>query len=448
MSSKDFKKLADLSGEERSDLALMIEIFNHEVVETAGCTEVGMVAFISATARAVIEEKKNGKIQTSKIKLTLDPGTFKNGFNAGVPGTEGKKGFPIAITLGLISGNRKNGLLALDNVNSDSLQKAEEIIRKGNIEIKSEPKWKGGLKAKIVIESNLGNVSVLINGGHTNITEIIINGEIIKNADISHSNTGNYKEELRKKSLADLIGMCRLVHAGNLNYHLIHGFMVNDDLSERGSEISSTARNLREMVESGILPDNIVSEIKIKVASAVQARMEQGFTAMSSGCSGNQGNVAILVPALYGNRFCNFDHSKVIESLALSHLLNAYVKCFTGDLSAMCGCAVGAGVGATVAIIYQNNGGVYHMERAIKYIIGTIAGEFCDGASSGCAAKAVIAIDAIFLAVYFAEYGSNKDEDFCNIAQGSAEEAIKAMGKIATKGMEGVDEEIINIMKG
>ena len=137
----------------------------------------------------------------------------------------------------------------------------------------------------------------------------------------------------------------------------------------------------------------------------------------------------------------------ILKSIALSHLLNGYVKVFTGELAPICGCAIAAGVGATAAIVYQQRGGnIPAITLAINNIISDIGGMLCDGAKSGCALKVVSSTDAAIRAAFMGmhDYGITEVEGFVGR---SAEETIQNLGSISTVGMSAVDPMIVDIMQ-
>ena len=122
------------------------------------------------------------------------------------------------------------------------------------------------------------------------------------------------------------------------------------------------------------------------------------------------------------------EETTILKSIALSHLLNGYVKVFTGELAPICGCAIAAGVGATAAITYQQRGNcVPAVTLAINNIISDIGGMLCDGAKSGCALKVVSSTDAAIRSAYMAihDYGITEVEGFVGR---TAEETIQNLG--------------------
>ncbi|MBO5010986.1 MAG: L-serine ammonia-lyase, iron-sulfur-dependent, subunit alpha, partial [Elusimicrobiaceae bacterium] len=222
---------------------------------------------------------------------------------------------------------------------------------------------------------------------------------------------------------------------------------MNLKAAELGQALQKVGFYIKELVRKKLLQMDLISSTKILTACAADARMDgQAVPVMASGESGNQGVVTILVPWKVGKEM-NADEKTILKSIALSHLLNGYVKVFTGELAPICGCAIAAGVGATAAIVYQQRGNCAKaVTLAINNIISDIGGMLCDGAKSGCALKVVSSTDAAIRAAYMAvhDYGITEVEGFVGR---TAEETIQNLGNISSVGMRRVDPMIVNIMQ-
>jgi L-cysteine desulfidase len=190
-----------------------------------------------------------------------------------------------------------------------------------------------------------------------------------------------------------------------------------------------------------------MNSAKILASRAADARMDGiAIPVMSSGESGNQGIMAILVPYHIGKQM-KVKEETILKSIALSHLLNGYVKCYTGELAPICGCAIAAGVGASAAIVYQQKGAdVKAITLAVNNIISDIGGMLCDGAKSGCALKVVSSVDSALRAAFMGinRYGITEVEGFVGK---TAEETIQNLSKISKIGMASVDSTIVGIMQ-
>lgn len=428
------------------DNDLIWEIFRKEVVEAAGCTETSSVGLACAAAMHFLGKEKRKYIKVKEATITLDPATKKNGSGVGIAGTS-EKGFHFAAALGIICGEFEKQLMAIAIVDGDSVLKAKKMIDGRIIKIDENKRWKG-FRIRAEILSDAGKAVVVIRESHTNIDYIEINGKRIKmrkKKTVSElRNKGDsYKDILIQKNIFDLVQLAKNADASILQY-VKQGIEVNLRLSENGYALSSVAQNYQMMINHGICSDDMLTRTKIRVVSGVQGRMKGiKYPAYSSGGSGNQGNVAILVPYLIGMEM-NIDEDVVLRSIVLSHLLNAYVKCHTGPLSSMCGCSIAAGVGAAAAIVYQRDcGNVSAIEAAINNVISGTGGLLCDGGSEGCAAKVALAVEAVIGSAFAAIYGLNA---YSNIVVSDSRISIINMANIAKDGMGGVDRQVNEII--
>jgi len=222
---------------------------------------------------------------------------------------------------------------------------------------------------------------------------------------------------------------------------------MNFKISQAGQELKKVGYYISSLVSNGYLPEDVISYSKISVASASDARMEGlNLPVMSSGGSGNQGIVSILVPYNIGKAL-KVSENKIVQSIALSHLINSYIKCYTGDLSPLCGCAIAAGVGAAVAVVYQLQGSdIRKINLAVNNLISDLGGMLCDGAKGGCALKVVSSAESAIRSAYMAlnNHGITEMEGFIGK---SAEETIFNLSKISDLGMAKVDDIMLEIMK-
>ena len=152
---------------------------------------------------------------------------------------------------------------------------------------------------------------------------------------------------------------------------------------------------MKKSMEEGLLSDDLMNYTMMITAAASDARMAGvKLPVMSSNGSGNHGITAILPIVAYNKKFPQSDEN-LAKALAISHLVTAYVKNFTGRLSAVCGCGVAASTGATAGIAWlMSNGDIKKVEGAMEHIVASLSGMICDGAKSGCAVKLASAASA------------------------------------------------------
>jgi L-cysteine desulfidase len=189
----------------------------------------------------------------------------------------------------------------------------------------------------------------------------------------------------------------------------------------------------------------MIADARIMTSSAADARMSGvKLPAMSSAGSGNHGLTAIL-PIVAVRKYLEVDQKTYLEAIALSHLVTAYVKAHTGRLSAICGCSVAAGAGATSGVTYLLGGDANHLAGAIKNLTEDLAGVICDGAKAGCALKLATAAGTAVQAALFSLQGVKVSETD-GIIHGSPEVTMKNIGILTTEGMIETDRTILKIM--
>jgi len=419
---------------------ILKEILKHEVFPALGCTEPIAVALAAATAAYEIK----GRIE--EISITVDPGVYKNGFAVIVPNTDGEKGNLIAGVLGALIKKPELKMEILKDVKEEMISKAKALIRTKKATI-SYDSSKTDLYIEVFLKTKEDSARAVIENAHTNLVRLEKNNQIIFEKERKESSFAGkeYKAILKEMKISDFIDSAQ--HMDNEDYDYIkRGIEMNLEISKAGQKLEKVGYYIFNSVNKGCFLNDVFLSSKILTASAADARMAGiDLPAMSSGGSGNQGIVAILLPYNAGKIF-KIEEKRVIQSIALSHLINSYIKCFTGDLSPLCGCATAAGVCATAAIVYQQCGN--DMEKitlAVNSLISDLGGMLCDGAKGGCALKVASATDSAIRSAYMAidSYGISHLEGFVGK---TAEETIRNLGKISILGMSKVDETILGIM--
>ena len=415
------------------------EILAAEVFPAVGCTEPVACAY----AAAVAAEHLGRPVE--HLDLAVDTGTYKNGAAVIVPGTHGGKGNVLAAALGAVLARGDARLELLGDVTPDVLARGQDLVDRGAVSYTCLHDARE-LRIEAAVRGGGHTAGCTISRGHTNIERVERDGRIVHQAaPPGDAPAGGYRDVLKGMSLQDLLAAAVDLDDADRNF-LREGIAMNLAMAERGGQVRRAAWQLRRMHEIGLLADDLFYRVKVAVASAVDARMA-GIpqAAMTSGGSGNQGLLAVLTPCLVGRERGIPDES-IVESIAIAHVLNAYVKCTLGQLSVICGCAIAAAIAAAAAIVYQHAGiDLSKITHAINNVIGDLSGLICDGAKPGCSAKTVSSADAAMRSAFMAIEGFGLSTDDGVLGR-SAEDSIRNLGRITLEGMLQVDRTVVDIL--
>jgi L-cysteine desulfidase len=419
-----------------------------EVAPALGCTEPVAIALCSAAAASLLSDTENIK----SIEVGLDPNLYKNALAVAIPGTNGKSGLNLAVALGIIIKNPELKLEILSLADDKVLKAAEELVKKGIIKVNLLNDKKGiYIDTKII--TDVESSRAIIENYHNNITALYKNGEKIVNDSLLSEVKENKKSiaEMEKwlssLDLDDLIDL--LDDLDEEDYTFIkEGVDTNMALAEYGLKHGpglGVGLAIERMVRQKLISKDMETDARIYTSSAADARMSGvSLPAMSSAGSGNHGLTAIL-PIWIVKKYVQVNEKEVYKAIALSHIVTAYIKSFTGRLSAVCGCSIAAGAGASAGIAYLLGGSQKHIGGAIKNVVQDLAGVICDGAKAGCSLKLATAGGSAVRSALLSLQGIIAQSSD-GIIGGTAEDTMKNMGKISTEGMIDTDRTILNIM--
>jgi L-cysteine desulfidase len=338
-------------------------------------------------------------------------------------------------------------LLLLQSVTAEVLERAQSLINGGKCRIECAND-EMEFHVDVVVAGNQHNARCVLAGGHVNVERIEKDGHIVFQADRGPTETAGlvYRHDLQQMSMAEALALVDGLDDDDRAY-LRRGVEMNLAMSEWGFEVGGTAHQLRLMQREAFLADDMFFRAKLRVASAVDARMAgMSQAVMTSGGSGNQGVVAILTPYIVG-REMGVDADRILQSVAVAHLVNAYSKCFLGEISVICGCAMAAGIASATAIVYQQAGiDIQRITLAVNNVIGDLSGLICDGAKPGCAMKAVTAVDTAIRSALMALKGYGLTADDGLVGQ-TVEESLRNLGRITLEGMFRVDPTMLTILQ-
>ena len=423
------------------------EVLSTEVAPALGCTEPVAIALGAAAAAALI----GGEVR--RIDVAVDPNIYKNGLAVSIPGTNGLSGLDMAAAIGAVAGDPSLGLQVLDPVDDEAVTRAGQFIADGLVGVHLLED-RQGLYIHTTVSGDADRAESVIQDSHDHIVALRLNGRDVGDHPLmavpegapGHDRTA-LEAWLKTLSLKDLLAMVDDLDDDDFAF-LQEGVDQNMRLAEYGLKFGpglNVGMTLERLVRQRMLCKDMAMAARILASAAADARMAGvKLPAMSSAGSGNHGLTAVL-PIRAVKDYIECSEKIFLEAVALSHLLTAYVKTHTGRLSAVCGCSIAAGAGATAGITYLLGGHLKHIAGAITNLTEDLAGVICDGAKAGCSLKLATAAGAAVQAALFALQGVNVLATDGIIGH-SPEQTMQNVGTLSTQGMVETDRTILKIM--
>lgn len=419
-----------------------IEMLKAEVKPAVGCTEPVALALACAKCKELLGE------EIVENKMLVSPSIYKNGMCVGIPGTN-RLGLKIASAIGIVAGNSEKGLSVLEGIPKDDIVKAENLMDEGRLSISPyDTEDKVFIEVEFVGKNN--KAKVVIKDKHDNFVYLEKNGEVLLNS--LEEKSGSESSSSPKKIMDDATLEEIIWNVENMDYNdivfLKDGIDMNLNMAKEGLENKvgiGAGYGIKQGIEEGIIGDDVINTAMMLTAAASDARMAGlDIPVMSSNGSGNHGLTAILPIVAYNEKFPQ-DDEKICKALAISHLTTAYIKNFTGRLSAMCGCGVAASTGATAGIAWLMGESKEQISGAVRNAVADLSGMICDGAKSGCALKLSSASAAAVRNALLAKNG-NYAEKINGIVSEDVDTTIRNLGRVSDMGMSITDKIILDVM--
>lgn len=448
------------------DLKNLDGFLEENVKPATGCTEPVAVAYATSLAYHSLQSNQQKWAENQSIRfdaevplpkienlesimIKTDRDVYKNALAVSIPGTNGEKGMKIASAIGLYC-HPKDGLNLFHGLDIDTVKKGRKILqdRKVNLEDITDDGSRAELDIGVSMVYRVDGKSkrsyVRLHQTHDHIARIEIDGILLYDSPCKTSSERKEKEKITIKNLVESVKNMTLSQKDKV----YQGILMNEEIAKEGLNGNyglQSGKSLSSMEDYGIKSEDLISQIKIYAASAGDARMGgASHPVMSTAGSGNQG-ITALIPIAVTGRHYGIPKEKISEAAMLSHLVTKYAKEESGHLSAICGCAIKAGVGAAAGITYLLDGNLEQINSAINIMASNITGMICDGAKESCALKlstaAGTAAESAFMAL-----GGMKIPSDNGIIYDDAADTIRAIGRVSYSMIE-TDLEIVRIMQ-
>lgn len=289
-------------------------------------------------------------------------------------------------------------------------------------------------------------VIVILEGGHTNIERIIVNGEIAFEKDNKNEKDNKDCDFMKELSLKDIREITEDISIEKLGF-IMDGIEMNKEAAKEGLKRRkglTLGSSLLKLQQEGKLGKDSATIARILTAAGSDLRMGGGMCPiMTSGGSGNQG-LCVILPITVVAEDIKAPKEKLQRAVFFGHAVNNFVKKYTGKLSAICGCAIAAGIGATAGIAWLLGGKDKEINGAILNMLANLTGMVCDGAKGSCAIKLSTSASEAVISAYLALNDIIVPNN-TGIIGNTVEDTINNLGMLCKDGFYKADDVMLSI---
>lgn len=388
-------------------------ILREEILPATGCTEPISIAYCAAKAHQVLG------MQPTAVTVSASDSILKNVNSVVVPNTNGLTGIRAAVAAGIVCGDADKGMQVIGRISDEQRAAVRNFMESVNIDV-SCAETDCRLYISITLFARTSYVRVVIANDHTNIVEIMKNGEALVKRPI----TAQAEEHPVDRSF--------------MNLHDIMVYAENADLKNVQDLLEMQIKYNIAICEEGLRGNYganvgkiLLSENPSDTKAIAKAYAAAGSDARMSGCempvavlcgSGSQG-IAAAVPIVCYAKHYAIDKERMYRALILTDLLTVYQSAYVGQSSAYCS-AIGAGCAVGAGIAYLLGGDENAVARTLVHSISMISCMICDGAKPSCAAKVAASIDVGILGYQIYLHEQQKDHEETALAP-EADAAIR-----------------------
>lgn len=421
---------------------LMSNLLRSNLLVSTGCTEPIAIAYATAVARTYLNE------EPGKITLRISKNMAKNTMDAGIPNSK-YTGVAFVASLGALYANPKAGFQLLENLSAEQHEVANRFAKEHvNIEIADSDKAlyieveMQGVRVKSASRAPCrccNTVKLIVADGHTNINSIEMNGKNVFEFSVDTTTSESKDTEKVDFSMKEVFEYAEECEELKIFQEALD---LNNKLSEVG-KADNWGLNVGKIKPFG--EDTSLSRVISATTSAIDARMSGApYPAMACTGSGNQG-ISTTIPVYQTGIELGASKDKILRAIAISDLTAIFVKRNLNVLSYLCG-AVIASCGASAGITYLLGGNYNDAEYAIKNVLASVTGMFCDGAKSTCAMKVLACSTMSVYAAYMAMTNNSKITQKVGIARESLIDTIKNVSMLETETSQTMDDTIMKII--
>lgn len=416
----------------------LIELMKQEIAPALGCTEPAAIGL------AVAKSKETLGKPVGKICLYLSRNMLKNAMGVGIPGTD-EVGIEMAAALACVAGHSEYLLEVFRDVKPEDIKEARTFMEASPIQMEVADTDEK-LYIRAVCQADGDEAETIIKRSHTNIVMVTHNGHCLYLQKEECDRQVNQEQKVQDLPVAEIYRFVKMVPVEEIQF-LQESVDMNLAIAKEG---------IREKYGLGVGRQTMLSmeptereEMEKKAvslaAAAADARMAGcPLPVMSTTGSGNQG-ITATVPVAVVAESLGKSQEEMLRAIALSQLVTIHIKASLGKLSALCGCAIAAGIGAACGLTYLYGGEEPQVESAIRNMVADISGLICDGAKYGCALKIATSVSSAFrcadLAVHDVTASGND-----GIVSEDVEQTIQNLAALGNRGMADTDKLILNMM--
>ena len=423
-------------------LEKLIEIVKQDSGQALGCTEPVAVGYCANVCSSYIDAGE--KIESVEVRTSKN--IFKNGKAVYIPVVK-ETGLGLAAALGIFAPTVDDGFMVFDKIDDEVIKKAKELLASGKVTVKHIP-TKENVYVDIKIKTDKHEVFTVVSQGHTHVSEIKVDDKVVYRDEpkVETNEKSDDDFEVKNLSFKELREIVEAAPEHTFDFCL-DGIEINFKASEEGlKEKGKLGSTLKELRDRGVLTDNFVTKARIMTAAAADMRMTGGdCPIVTSGGSGNQGIGVILPIAIVADEE-GIGRDKLSRALFFAHIINRYVKEYAGKLSGICGCAIGAAVGASAAIAWMLGGTDEQIAGAPTNVYANLTGMVCDGAKESCSMKLSTSAEEAILSAYLAVNGMISKENV-GVVGATIEGTISNIGRLSREGFKDVDNVMLDIIE-